>query len=258
MFDRDKGKKRTMMDFLNSTPCQFGRWAIPLALNGQGLVGLVSEHSEFDEQARSACVEWCRQAKANLNSIEEQLNAEYGLPELEMLRVEACFCIIQGHWQGTVCLTNILLEAFLKLALVYANTKAPQAMAQPLSRIMGSLSGPVQKFMKMMLNDTINAAREQKLIDDETQSVLHDFRKRFRNAFFHADMHSMFSDQTTPVTGVDLDQYEIEHDDVAIWSLPLLLGEALWQNAEANVIPYFHYVDKLIRETLPKIFPNIT
>lgn len=85
----------------------------------------------------------------------------------------------------------------------------------------------------MKLNDTINVACKQQLINDTTKQELHEYRERFRNAFFHADMQKMFGDQTTPVTGLDFGEREIELNDVAIQSLPLLLGEALWQNARA-------------------------
>lgn len=245
-----------MMDFLDNTACHFGHWAISLALNDERVGRLISELSDVDEQAKSAYLEWCQQTKTNLSDIERQLNTEYGLPELEMLRIEACFCIIQGHWQGAVCLTNILLEAFLKLALVYSNVEATKEKAQPLSHFLNSLACPVQKYMQMKLNDTINVACKQRLINDTTKQELHEYRERFRNAFFHADMQKMFGDQTTPVTGLDFGEREIEHNDVAIQSLPLLLGEALWQNARANAIPYFRRVDALIRDTLPKVFPN--
>ncbi|HOZ48213.1 MAG TPA: hypothetical protein PK468_16500 [Candidatus Hydrogenedentes bacterium] len=246
-----------MMDFMESTGCQFGNWALPMALRNESLGRFVSEHPDFDAKIKSAYVEWSRKARENLAQVERQLSTGYGMPELEMLRVEACFCIIQGHWQAAVCLTNILLEAFLKLALVYSNTDEPEEQAQPLSRLLNSLSAPVQKYMQMDLNDTINAARKAGLIDRQTKKDLHSFRERFRNAFFHADMQSMFGDQKTPVTGADFGTREIEHNEIAIRSLPLLLGETLWQNAQANAIPYFTEVDALIRETLPKVFPHM-
>lgn len=228
-----------------------------MALDGETLGRLISEQPDVDEQSKSGYLEWRRQAKENLANIKTQLNTEYGLPELEMLRIEACFCIIQGHWQGAICLSNILLEAFLKLALVYSNVGETKEKAQPLSRLLASLSTPVQKYMQMKLNDTINVACKQGLINGTTKKELHEYRERFRNAFFHADMQKMFGDQTTPVTGLDFGEREIEHNDVAIRSLPLLLGEALWHNAQSNAIPYFMRVDALIRETMPKVFPGL-
>lgn len=244
-----------MIDFLESTACRFGDWMMPLVLRDETLDRLVSEHPDFDEKAKSAFDEWSQKVRESHAQIEDQLCTGYGLPELEMLRVEACFCIIQGHWQGAVCLTNILLEAFLKLALVYSNIEEPEEHAQPLSRLMNSLSDSVAKYMRKELNDTINVACTQGLITKEAKKTLHQYRERFRNAFFHADMQKMFGDQTAPVTGADFATRGIEHDDVAIRSLPLLLGEALWQNAKANAIPYFKQVDALIRKTLPKVFP---
>lgn len=246
-----------MMDFLESTACQFLHWAMPVALRSDSLSRFMSEHHGDDERVKSAHAAWTRTARDHLAHIEKQLFTGYGLPELEMLRVEACSCIIHGHWQAAVCLTNVLLEAFLKLALVYWNVSKPEEKAQPLSRLQSSLSDPVRKYMQMKLNDTISTACAQALIDDDAKEELHKFRKRFRNAFFHADMQSMVGDNTTPVTALDFATQEIEHGDVAVQSLPFLLGEALWQNAEANAIHYFEKVDRVIRDTLPKVFPGM-
>jgi hypothetical protein len=66
----------------------------------------------------------------------------------------------------------------------------------------------------------------------------------------------MFGDETTPITGVDFGTFEIEHGDVPISGLPLFWGEAMWQTAKANAIPYFLEVDSVIRTALPKVFPN--
>lgn len=246
-----------MLGFMKSNVSRFADWAFPLVMRSDAFVRLVEKDTEMPQEAKEVFKSWAEVSRSNFDEISIQIKTEYGLPELEALRAEACANIIQGHWQSAVCLTNILLEAFLKLALVYSNTDEPEEQAQPLSRLLNSLSAPVQKFMQMKLNDTINVACKQGLIDDETKAALHGFRKRFRNAFFHADMQSMFGDQTTPVTGADFGTREIEQSDVAIRTLPLLLGEALWQNAQANAIPYFNEVDALIRVTLPKVFPHM-
>lgn len=246
-----------MANFLKSAASQFGHWVEPLAIQGNDLGRLISGDPNIDEKVKSAFLSWSQQARENYAQIKNQLEHGYGLPELEYLRIEACFCIIQGYWQGSVCLTNILLEEFLKLALVYSNTDEAEEQASPLSQIMKIVAAPTGKYMRLNLYKTIDLAHEQGLISEEKKDTLDKFRKRFRNAFFHADMQSMFEDQTTPITGVDFGSFEIEGpSEVPIHSLPLLLGEAMWQNARANAIPYFKEVDALIRETLPKVFPG--
>lgn len=247
-----------MTDFFKSTACQFGDWLVPLVVQDETLGRIMLEHADFDEKARLAFQEWSQKVRENHAQIEYQLLTGYDLPELEMLRIEACFCIIQGHWQGAVCLTNILLEAFLKLSPVYYSAKEPEEHAQPLSRLMNSLSAPVNKYMRMKLNDTINAACKVGLISEEAKNVLHEYRERFRNAFFHADMQAMFGDQTTLVTAANFDCFKTEGPiELPIHSVPFMLGEAMWQNAHSNAIPYFKEVDALIRKTLPKVFPNL-
>ncbi|NUM53511.1 MAG: hypothetical protein HUU46_07700 [Candidatus Hydrogenedentes bacterium] len=246
-----------MFGFMNSNLARFADWAFPLVMRGDVLVRIVEADIQIPKSVKDAFKTWAVSSRTCYEEIRHQVQTEYGLPELEALRVESCANIIQGHWQSAVCLTNILLEAFLKLALIYSNTDDPDEKAQPLSRLVGSLSAPVEKYMQMDLNGTINAARKVGLIDKRTKKDLHTFRERFRNAFFHADMQAMFGDETTPVTGLDFGTQDIEHSDVAIRALPLLLGEALWQTAEANAITYFKIVDALIRETLPKVFPHL-
>lgn len=246
-----------MFGFMNSNAARFADWAFPLVMRSDALARLVEHDSEIPQAVKESFKSWAVSSRESFEAIQFQIENKYGLPELEALRAETCANIIHGHWQSAVCLTNILLEAFLKLALVYLNIKSPEEKPEPLSRLLGSLSAPVKKYMRMKLYCTINEACEQDLIDATKRDELHKFRERFRNAFFHADMQMMFGDQTTFVTGADFGTQEIEQGDVAIRSLPLLLGEALWQNAEENAIPYFKEVDSLIRETLPKVFPHL-
>lgn len=227
-----------MASFPESIAGDFSAWAFP-----------IFRHDVF--------LKWAESAQANFLEVQQQTENGYGLPELETLRAETCYCIIHGQWQAAVCLTNVLLEIFLKLMLIYSNQEIPQDDAPPLSRLLNSLSAATEKYMGKDLNDTINMACKQGLISKEAKKSLHVCRERLRNAFFHADIKKMFGDTTTPVTGADFAKLEIEQEEIPISALPLLFGEALWQNAQANAIPYFKEVDGLIRETLPKVFPGI-
>lgn len=249
------------MDFTQSTAVQFVGWVIPHVRQGETLNNLISGHPEFNERTRSAFSEWSQQVRENYTQIEKQLGVEYVLPELEILRVEAGLSILQGLWQGAICLTNVLLEAFLKLALVYSNDspeKNSEKSEDILNQLFGSLSDSGKKYMQMNLNNTINTACAQNLIDEETRRTLHEYRERFRNAFFHADMQKMFGDQTVPVAVIKLGNNEIEGpNEVPVCEFPFIFGEAMWQNASANAIPYFKYVDQLIRKTLPIVFKEL-
>lgn len=247
-----------MFGFMKSSAARFAEWAFPLVMRGDALVRLVEQDTEIPESTKEAFKSWAEIARSNYEEISYQIKTGYGLPELEALRAETCANIVHGHWQSAVCLTNILLESFLKLALVYKSARDPNEKAKPLRRLMNSLSDPVKRYMRKKLNATIDAANKLKLIDNDTKERLHGFRNKFRDPFFHADIQSMFGDKSIPVTGLDFGTREMEKGDVPIGSLPLLLGEAIWQNAEANAIPYFKEVDALIRETLPKVFPHMT
>lgn len=246
-----------MTGFMDSTAGHFGYWAFPLIMRDTALDRMIMENPEIDGTVKEHFAKWVETFRGNYSEIEGQLNNAYKLRALEMLRAETCFCIIQGQWQSAVCLTNILLEAFLKLALVYSDVVKGDGQGQPAGDLGQRYSGPMAKFMKLDLGTTINMARRQGLISKEAKKALGEFRERFRNAFFHADMHAMFGDQTIPVTMADLGTFTVEEPkQIPIRDLPLLLGEAMWRNAEVNAIPYFKTVDGLIRATLPKIFPN--
>lgn len=247
-----------MMDFVESTAGQFGEWAFLLVMRGETLARVVAEHPDIADAVKGNFATWAETSRENYSKIEGQLRNGYGLSELEVLRAETCLCIIQGSWQASVCLTNVLLEAFLKLALVYSHLVNIEKQGQPPKDPIGRYSAPMAKFMKLELGTTINMARKQGLITKEAKKALDGFRERFRNAFFHADMHAMFGDKTIPVTMADIGTFKIEEpQEMQISGLPFLLGEAMWRNAQANAIPYFKTVDGLIRATLPKIFPNL-
>ena len=247
-----------MFGFMECIAVKFADWAFPLVMQSDTLIHVLEQSPDIDGETKEVFRSWAKASRKSFEEIEYQIRTQYGFPELEALRAEACSCIIHGHWQGAVCLTNILLEAFLKLALLYSNTDKPQEHERPLGRFMNCLAAPTEKYMQMKLHDTINVSCKQGLIDKETKKSLHEFRERFRNAFFHADIQKMFGDQTTPVTGLDFGNQQAEGPiEVPIHAAPFLLGEAMWQNAQANAIPYFKEVDTLIRKALPKVFPNL-
>ncbi|MCC6155076.1 MAG: hypothetical protein IT367_15020, partial [Candidatus Hydrogenedentes bacterium] len=187
-----------------------------------------------------------------------QIENEYGVPELEALRAETCANIIHGHWQGAICLTSILIEAFLKLALVYANWEEEEDPSQAFGGIGISVPEAARRFLGLPLKETIDHAQAQSLIDEDTKIKLHAYRKQFRNAYFHADMKLMHGSKTALFQYIDFGSVRTEEPTaIPIHAVPALMGEEMWQNARSNAIPYFKKVDALIRETLPKVFPHL-
>lgn len=246
-----------MKSFYESTASHFADWAFPAFTRDNKLTDVVAEHPDIPDKVRNAFLQWAESARTHFLAVQQQTQNGYGLSELETLRAEACYCIIHGQWQAAVCLTNVLLELFLKRMLIHTSRDIPESNEPPLTRYMKSMSTATVKYIGKDLNDTINMARKQGIISKEAAKILHEYRARLRNGFFHADLQAMFGDQTTPVTGADIGKCEVEQDNIPIYSLPLIWGEAMWQNASANAIPYFIEVDGLIRETLTKVFPGI-
>lgn len=246
-----------MKSFYESTASHFAGWAFPAFTRDNKLTDIVAAHPDIPDKVRNAFLQWAESAGTHFLAVQQQTQNGYGLYELETLRAETCYCIIHGQFQAAVCLTNVLLELFLKRMLIHTSRDIPDSSEPPLTRYKNSMSAATVKYIGKHLNDTINIARKQGLISKDAAKTLHEYRARFRNAFFHADLQAMFGDQTTPVTGADMGKCEVEQDNIPIYSLPLIWGEAMWQNASANAIPYFIEVDGLIREALPKVFPVI-
>ena len=246
-----------MFDFMNSTASKFADWAFNSLESDNKLVRSVCHNEGIPEDTQNAFLDWAKGAQKNYVQVVPCVKKEYGLPELEVLRAEACSCIVMGLWQSAMGVTNMLLEKFLKRALQYHNLKEPDGSAKPLSRITESLEESSKKYGGMNLCSTINAAFEQRLIDEPVKDRLHLFRRRFRNAYSHTDMRAMFGEQKIPMMGIDFETQEIEEKEVTLADQIMWSGEAMWQNAKANAIPYFKEVDALIRVTLPKVFPHM-
>jgi hypothetical protein len=80
-----------------------------------------------------------------------------------------------------------------------------------------------------------------------------------RNAYSHADALKIHGSKSIPLTGAMLTEQGLQFDATSVTKislLPMLQGIAQAKHAEANEIPYFKFVDELIRRTRPNIFKN--
>lgn len=110
------------------------------------------------------------------------------------------------------------------------------------------------------MSDTIRKAKSLGLLTKEQWKELEKIREDFRNAFGHADSSKIFKDSEIGLTGVSIAEDRLKADEkksVKIANIPIIQGLLKIRFAESNAIPYFLYIDDLIRITLPKLFPTI-
>ena len=195
--------------------------------------------------------------------IREAYKNHYDWPELDPLRHEICISIIFGLCQAGITLTNHLLESLLKYALIIkCGDRVKQSKEDVQGRIITSLTAKYEDCIKQYnsanLNSTINKARKEGLITKEQKIQLHFYREIFRNAYSHSDKLKTFGKSTMPVTGVRLNNDKFIIDEVSEPEIAMfLIGQGIvqFEMAQKTVVPYFLYIDKLVREIKSKLFP---
>jgi len=123
--------------------------------------------------------------------ISEAYENEYGWPEMDTLRHEACLCIAFGLNQAAITLCNHMMESLLKYSLIYHhsinNEKVIEA-GNGLVKVMESYTEEgIKKFGHITLDQSIKEAFSRGLIEEDEKGMLNKFRNDFRNAYSHAD-----------------------------------------------------------------------
>ncbi len=197
-------------------------------------------------------------------SVRDIYKDHYSWPEMDPLRHEICLCIMFGLCQSAITLTNHLLESLLKNALIIEHGKnveqtEEEIKGRSISALIDKYSEGIKIYGDRNLNFSIDQAKELDLISQEQKDQLQLFREIFRNAFGHADKDKTFGKSTMPVTGMKLENDKIVPDesgepDVA----KLLIGQGIVQHmiAQEHAVPYFLYIDQLVRQIMSKLFPK--
>jgi hypothetical protein len=105
----------------------------------------------------------------------------------------------------------------------------------------------------------INAACSQGLITKDEKKELDRIRHELRNPYSHADPNPIHKDKAIPMQGVTLTDngFNAEQENMMdILRMPYIQGIAQVHHAEATAFPYFKYVDELVRNVLPRVFPK--
>jgi hypothetical protein len=200
----------------------------------------------------------------NYPTVREAYQNHYNWPEMDTLRHEVCLCLVFGLHQAAITLTNHLLESLLKNALIVWHTKL-EAKAQS-SRTQHSIESfvalfrPARKqFSSNDLGDNINRACTAGLITKEQKKELHDIRERIRNPYSHSDKDKAFGDQRIPAQAVRIEdgKFVVEQpENPQLAGLIIAHGIAQAMQAEQEAVPYFFYMDKLVRQIRAKLYDS--
>ena len=199
----------------------------------------------------------------NYVSLREPYQNSYNMPELDPLRYEVTLCLILGLHQAAITLTNHLLETFLKMALGYHHSLQKMDKTKTkegVKSLVEDFREGVDTYADKDLSFTINRACTVGLITKDQKNQLHKIREDFRNAFSHGDKKKVFGDTEIPVQGVNFENDKLHSEPETLQQLlylPFVHGIAQARFAETNAVPYFQYVDSVIRETLPKVLPSL-
>jgi hypothetical protein len=195
--------------------------------------------------------------------IQDIFNNPYNMPEFDPIRVEICKCLINGLDIAAITTTNFLVEHFLKTALIYKFSleKHKDNNFQGQIPIDEYFQEGHIKYNSIQLCDSIEESFKKGIITEADKNQLHIQRKFLRNAYGHADKNKIFGFTQIPGQIVDIGGNTSEINvpkQFDIVNLPFIQGIMLKKHAESNALPYFKFVDFLIRKTTTILFPKTT
>jgi hypothetical protein len=197
---------------------------------------------------------------SNYPTIRELFKNQYdGDTELNPLRYEISICIIFGLYQAAITLTNHMIEKYLKIALIYKNADFNAEGINIVEKIANATAKSTATYNANNMDKNINAACTQGIITKKDKTELNSIRECLRNSYSHADASKIHGNKSIPLTGARLTEQGLQLEDTNVAKialLPMLQGIAQVKHAEANAIPYFQFVDELIRRTRPNIFKD--
>jgi hypothetical protein len=183
-----------------------------------------------------------------------------GTPQLESLRLEAALCLLFGMNQAAITITNHLMESFLKYVLAYHFSHldpSPSIDASP-SAQMERLQSAMERVDQMDLEVTIKMACRRNIVGKEDKDILLGIKDEFRNPYSHASKTKLFGQKKTTVypacitpEGRITPSLPLE---INIGRSPLVSWYAQYEHAKTRALPYFIYMDDLIRRTLATLY----
>lgn len=213
--------------------------------------------------SESVLEEYSKEFLERIKLVEFQYGNPYEWPEMDTLRYEICGCIGFGLNQAAITLTNHLLESLLKYSLAYTyaqrNEKSFGSESELVNLVMQYTDEGLKKYGKETLSKNIDEAEKVGLIDNEEADVLHFFRKKFRNPFWHSDKEGTFGNLSVPVASTTLQGNELLSNpevEVEMAKMPIFHGLVQAQIAEIEAPSYFIKMDEFVRNLKRRVFPK--
>jgi hypothetical protein len=196
---------------------------------------------------------------SNYPAIRLSYHNAFQTPELDTWRHEVCLCLLFGLNQAAITATNHLLESFLKHALKYYFSRPwrnPEAANSP-EGMMKALEQAQERVDNLPLENTIDRACSLGIILKEDKRELKRLKGPFRDAYSHASKRKLLGDAPVtvyPMTVTQEGQFQSQEPlQVPVGLNPLVGWQAQLNHAKTMAIPYFLYMDDLIRRTLSKL-----
>jgi hypothetical protein len=95
------------------------------------------------------------------------------------------------------------------------------------------------------------------LITKTQKKELHDIRESIRNAYSHSDKDKAFGEQRIPAQAVRFEDGKLiveQQETPQLAELVIAHGLAQAMQAREEAIPYFLYIDTLVRQIRDKLF----
>jgi hypothetical protein len=184
-----------------------------------------------------------------IDRVKEILDIQFHLPELDILRNEIGKCFEINAHHACIMLTNLLLERYCKLVLIYKATGFKSI--QNLKDLEKDFKPANKKYSTMSLGETLLECKKEGIINESAYEYFKEIKLRFRDGFSHADTSMILKGQTGNFAFGKLDGSQpLEMKKMVIQNIPPLHGIAVQLFAETNSIGYFISVENLIRSTL--------
>ena len=188
----------------------------------------------------------------------------YDWPEIDTLRHEITLALIFGLAQAAITLTNHLLESLLKNSLIYfdsdkQSSKEPKEINKLVDSLVKLFSPGRTKYGSQYLSNNINSACRLGIITEDEKVQLHEYREHFRNAYGHSDAEKIFGDKTITAQGVKIEDDKLisgDNEISRIAELTIVQGLTQVYQAQEEAIPYFLYMDGLVRRIFSRLFPK--
>jgi hypothetical protein len=171
---------------------------------------------------------WNADFENNLAKIEKQLETPYEWKEFDPLRIEIAQCLLSGLSLAAITSTNLLLELFLKVLLIYHDTR-PSASYCLLDT--ERFKEHLGKYSSGKLSKNIKSALGYALITHQEARQIGHWKKEFRDPFAHSDIKQIMTNNSAMIG---------------------LVGPNLVSKSKKEAYKYFIDVDQLIKAVISR------